>query len=284
MWHTCQHPWSSSSLGIEQHSPLFGISLLAPCLHPGEMELQISWRIDILVALRQPCLGKSHHAAVPEVSLEPNVPWSKKTQKNKLRTPSCHSLLCDGHPIMWPQWLYGVTWLSGFLCFLFVIVGCEGTVVCVVIVQIKLKCKLRLQKSSFCFSEQLRASGAFTTPSPSRRLHGALSRLHENKPSFSLLKEQTQSKEDVHFDYNRNIFTQNSWSDTSRVKTNEAESSLCSDPAVISSICITSALLHCCSEVSATYLMCPYLGSLTRTSAVRVRGHQHLVITWQGQQ
>lgn len=165
MWHTCQHPWSSSSLGIEQHSPLFGISLLAPCLHPGEMELQISRRIDILVALRQPCLGKSHHAAVPEVSLESNVPWSKKTQKNKLRTPSCHSLLCDGHPIMWPQWLYGVTWLSGFLCFLFVIVGCEGTVVCVVIVQIKLKCKLRLQKSSFCFSEQLRASGAFTAPS-----------------------------------------------------------------------------------------------------------------------
>lgn len=183
---------------------------------------------------------------------------------------------------MWPQWLYGVTWLSGFLCFLFVIVGCKGTVVCVVIVQIKLKCKLRLQKSSFCFSEQLRASGAFTAPS--RRLHGALSRLHENKPSFSLLKEQTQSKEDVHFDYNRNIFTENSWSDTSRVKTNEAESSLCSDPAVISSICITSALLHCCSEVSATYLTCPYLGSLTHTSAVRVRGHQHLVITWQGQQ
>lgn len=121
MRHTCQHPWSLSSLGIEQHSPLFGISPSAPCLHPGEMELQISWRIDVLVALRQPCLRKSHQAAVPEVSLEPNVPWRKKHRKTNLGLPAV--IHCDGHTIMWPQWSYGVTWLSGFLCFLCVIVG-----------------------------------------------------------------------------------------------------------------------------------------------------------------
>lgn len=129
------------------------------------MELQISWSIDILVALRQPCLGKSHHAAVPEVFLEPNVPWSLiKTHKNQtsdsklsftagvMAIPSCDLSNCMGSHDCWVSlfpFCYRRLWGNCCLC-------CD---------QIKLKFKLRLQKSCFCLSEQLRASGAFTAPS-----------------------------------------------------------------------------------------------------------------------